>query len=270
MSARTIPSNIEDLVKQLQERIPYQNNEYLRSPRYFQSCLQDYDYDLAKTEEAILKTYKWREEIGIDEILNENFDDIFVPFDYEFNGVDRGGRPILSISAKEMGKKANAIMHQAVKDGLKDKDKTVRWGFFMGETILKAISDANLKSPNHTVDSIVVIIDMKGIQVMDFLQYVPLVLPTALPLLNTCREHFSGVLYRMYIINGSKAPAKLGIQFLKGQHTNIEERVKILGKKKHKWQKILLENIAPEQLSTRFGGLLESEVIQPHVSKKKK
>jgi len=247
-------TNCEELVKQLQERLPHQSNEYLRSPRYIRSCLQDHDFDVDKTETAILKTYKWREEVGIDAILSENFDDIFVPFDYEFGGVDREGRPILSIQAKEMGKKASAKMHQAVKDGMKDKERSIRWAFFMGETILKAIADANLNSPNHTVDSIVIIVDMKGVQVLDFLQYIPLVMPTVLPLFNTCREHFSGILYRMYLINGSKAPAKLGCQFFKGQHTNIEDRVKILGKKKHKWQKVLLENIAPEQLAVRFGG----------------
>jgi len=202
------------------------------------------DMDVNKTKDALLATYKYRQDEKINTILTD-----FKPnpelvklVPYEITGVDKDGCPVVVHEVQKLNPKK--IIDRF------GKEEIVRYAHYEGEKLMKLMRETStLERP---VQQSFAIIDAKKFTFKQMTS--PGAMELALDGLKRTQLYYPDTLKALVVVNAPKV-AKLAYKIVKPLVPERElGKVKIFPKLNVKVKKFLLERIDADQLPEKYGG----------------
>jgi len=201
-------------------------------------------HDIAKAKAMILKTIAWRRENGVDTIL-EDFDfkekELFHKHYPEgFFCTDREGRPVYVQKPGDIN--CSALWEFTT------LERSIKYHITQQERYVNIIApSAALKSGQHAFQS-TVIIDMEGVGITTLTGEVTKIMGKVMSI---DQDYYPELMHKALIIN---APTTFKMIWSLVKHlldSRTQEKIQVLPTK---YQPILLEHIAPENLMECYGG----------------
>jgi len=261
MSPKQTDETKKQCIQELRDKISADTDDsFIKSDGYLLNWLEEKKYKVDKAEKAIKLSLQWRKDNKIDTILSENFDESWLPSKYEFIGNDKAGRPVI-LSYSKFEEVTEQMMAEAMEKALKEKDNSVRYGYFMAEKVGQAIRDA-AKITSNPVGSVTVLGDMKSVKFTDYTKYVTKVLPLVRDTMKTFEDNYPGICHELIIVNAPKKAIRLLLTMLRPViRSDLLDKVTVYGRKPEKWKPILLEKIDANVLPQRYGGTRD-DIVQ--------
>jgi len=193
-----------ELIKQLREKVSsVLKDPYSLGDGNLYRWLEYKNFKVDKAEKAILKNIQWRKDNNIDNILNEDFGDFYNNLVFHTDGVDKKGRPVFTAQVAQIDIKHGLEVYLA------DKEKGERHSLKTNESLYQLVKKQSEKT-NGKVDSIVAVVDCKGLKLKPIMSKIIELVPRAGGLAKQVEKNYPGVMEKTYVINAPKKSLPFG------------------------------------------------------------
>jgi len=248
---RLTPENLAEVSKFREKVLPLLSKDEYKEDHYLVRWLIARDWDHAKAEEMLRDSLKWREEYGVDGILErEEFPEAFSKkFMFAIIGEDEEGCPVLLFPGGRHDTRA-LVEEYGV-------DQVYRWNVMRMERLMQIIADARAKTGKQ-VFQFTEIFDLEGYSIRQVTHG-----PT-MECMRKVMDMFEGnypeVVKMMLMINSPRIfPIVFNI-FKPLLTKHMLEKMNVLGNKEGEWVGVFKERGFPmDRIPKRWGGSFEGE-----------
>jgi len=216
-------------------------NDFMKERLYLIRFLRAQEFKVPAALEMLKKALKWRNENDIDKILDEDYALFESDFKTYFEGCDREGRPIFAEFVGEWDIRT-AVVAGNIKKLTRYMIKKVEEKDFILRELQKSgsnVSQANL------------IQEMSNFHVLQ--HSCASCLPVTFSMINLAQYYPHGS-HSIWILNMPQLAIPLFDMFKPFIPADAKGRMRMYGRNKEEWQRALLKDVDPSQLTKYFGG----------------
>jgi len=217
-------------------------NHFMQEKLYLIRFLRGHEFKVPAALAMLKKTLEWRKENDIDKILDEKYSVFENDFKTYFEGCDREGRPIFTEFIGDWDIRT-AVVAGNIKKLTRYMIKKVEEKDF----ILRELQ----KSGSSNVSQSNLIQEMSNFHVLQ--HSCASCLPVTFSMLNLAQYYPSGS-HRIWVLNMPQLAMPLYDMFKPFIPADAKGRIRMFGRNKEEWQRALLKEVDPSQLTKYFGG----------------